>query len=66
MGNNKRVLVVDDNLDALKIIGTWLGQRGFDVITADSGEKALRKARSEPLDCLVLDIMMPGLDGLQV
>jgi len=66
MADNKRVLVVDDNPDAVRIISTWLGQRGFDVLTADSGDKALHKARVEPLDCIVLDIMMPGLDGLQV
>jgi len=64
MGN--RILVVDDDLDALKLIGLMLQGRGYEIIAAQSGPQALAKAAEETPDLVILDIMMPGMDGLEV
>jgi len=62
----KTVLVVDDEKDMLELVRYRLEQEGFSVLTADSGENALELLREETVNALVLDIMMPGLDGLDV
>jgi two-component system alkaline phosphatase synthesis response regulator PhoP len=60
------VLVVDDEEDIRELVALNLGREGFKVIGADSGEQALRQARSGPPDLIVLDLMLPGMDGLEV
>ena len=61
-----RILVVDDEPEILRWLGTSLGHRGFDVVAADSGEEALEHfARRRP-DLIVLDLGLPGMDGLEV
>jgi len=62
----KRILVVDDDLDSLDLIGVVLQRRGYDIVTAQSGAQALAKIEAEPPDLIVLDIMMPGMDGYEV
>ncbi len=62
----KKILVVDDDLDSLKLIGLVLQRRGYDIIAAQSGAQALEKIESAPPDLVLLDIMMPGLDGYEV
>jgi CheY-like chemotaxis protein/phosphoribosyl 1,2-cyclic phosphodiesterase len=60
------VLVADDDPDVMAVLLDTLEPEGFRVLTADNGEAALAVARAEHPDVIVLDWMMPGLDGLQV
>ena len=60
-----RILVVDDEIYIVHILDFSLGMEGYDVITALDGEQALEKARAEKPDLIVLDIMMPKLDGYE-
>ena len=63
---NKRILVVDDEPDAVELVAFNLKGAGFDVITAEDGEGALQKARNFAPDLVVLDVMLPAVDGLEV
>lgn len=60
-----KVLVVDDEVYILHILDFSLGAEGFEVITANNGELAVEKAKQEKPDLIVLDIMMPVLDGYE-
>lgn len=60
-----RILVVDDEIYIVHILDFSLGMEGYEVITALDGELALEKARTEKPDLIVLDIMMPKLDGYE-
>ena len=62
----RRVLLVDDEPDILKTVGKSLEVAGFDLLIAGDGESGLLKARTEHPDMIVLDLMMPGLSGLEV
>ncbi len=62
----KHILVIDDEEDILELICYNLKNEEFRVICAATGEEALQKARSESIDLLVLDLMLPGIDGLDV
>jgi len=59
----KRVLAVDDSLTYLHEVAEQLRQEGYDVITARSGEEALELLQVQPVDCILLDLVMPGLSG---
>jgi len=61
-----RILVVDDEQDALELIDYNLQSAGYRVITAGDGNEAVRKARATMPDLIVLDLMLPELDGLEV
>ncbi len=61
-----RILVVDDEEDIAELVRYNLVAAGYDVILADSGEKAVRLARIEPFDLVVLDLMLPGINGIEV
>ncbi|ACV62416.1 two component transcriptional regulator, winged helix family [Desulfofarcimen acetoxidans DSM 771] len=61
----QRILTVDDDPKILKILQHSLGKEGFEVITASSGEEALQKARQSSPDLVILDLMMPGMDGFE-
>ena len=61
-----RVLVVDDVLPNVKLLAAKLTREYFDVITANSGPEALERARSQSPDIILLDVMMPGMDGFEV
>ena len=61
-----KILVVDDEPDALELIGFNLKAAGYDVITAEDGNSALRKARSHRPALILLDLMIPEVDGLEV
>lgn len=61
-----RILVVDDSRDNLEILSTRLRFRGYSVDTATTGEEALERVAESPPDLILLDIMMPGLDGYEV
>lgn len=60
-----RVLVVDDETDFLKLIKRRLTRRNLDVDTAASGEEALKRLRKGNIDVVILDVRMPGLDGIE-
>jgi two-component system sensor histidine kinase/response regulator len=64
--NAGRVLVVDDQPSNLRIISALLSRRGYSVYTADSGEDALQRLESQPADLMLLDMMMPGMDGFDL
>ena len=60
-----KILVVDDEVYILHILDFSLGAEGFEVISADNGERAVEMARQEKPTLIVLDIMMPVLDGYE-
>lgn len=60
------ILVVDDEEDILDLVRYNLGKEGFDVVTVTTGEEALTMARKVMPDLLLLDLMLPGLDGFEV
>ncbi|MDA7511556.1 response regulator transcription factor [Verrucomicrobia bacterium] len=62
----KRVLVVDDEPDAVELVAFNLKAAGFEVISAEDGEMALKKARNFSPDLIVLDVMLPSVNGLEV
>ncbi|MCB0832002.1 MAG: response regulator transcription factor [Bacteroidetes bacterium] len=62
----KTILCVDDEQDILDILSYNLRKEGYTVFTADDGEKALQMAEKVKPDLVVIDIMMPGKDGLEV
>ena len=59
----KRILAVDDSITYLNAIGDALKEEGYDVILAQSGEEALELLSVQPVDCILLDLLMPGLSG---
>ena len=62
----RRILVVDDELDIRMVLEEILKGQGFEVFTAENGAEALRKLEQESYDLMVLDIMMPIMDGNEV
>lgn len=61
-----KILVVDDEPDAIELIKFNLKAAGYEVLTAADGEEALKKARAALPDLIVLDLMLPEVDGLEV
>jgi pilus assembly protein CpaE len=62
----EKILVVDDDVDSLKLIGLMLKRQGYEVIAANAGMPALQKAYAERPDLIILDVMMPDMDGYEV
>jgi DNA-binding response OmpR family regulator len=62
----EKILIVDDDADTVKFISMILTRLGYDVVAALSGQQALELAHNEQPDLIVLDVMMPGLDGYEV
>ena len=60
------ILVVDDEDDLLELVRYNLAKEGFEVVCVSSGEEALKAARKDPPDLIVLDLMLPAVDGLEV
>jgi CheY-like chemotaxis protein len=58
------ILVVDDDLDTCRNLEDLFGELGYAIDTAEGGEIALEKARQQPYDLGLLDLRMPGMDGL--
>ncbi|GAA2970008.1 response regulator transcription factor [Actinokineospora diospyrosa] len=61
-----RVLVVDDDVTVSDVVRRYLERAGHDVVLAATGEDALRLAGAQPPDLVVLDLMLPGIDGVEV
>lgn len=64
--SNKKILVVEDEKELLDLYVTLLQQEGYDVDNAADGELALSKASNNTYDLILLDIILPKMDGLQV
>jgi len=64
--NRKRILVTDDEPHVIRSLTFVLGKEGFDVVTAQDGEEALRVAVEQKPDLMFLDIMMPKKNGYEV
>jgi len=64
--SKQKVLVVEDEADILEIIAYNLSREGFRVLSSRNGEEALDLARQEEPDLVLLDLMLPGMDGLEV
>ncbi|UQZ46979.1 two-component system response regulator PhoP [Bacillus sp. PK3-037] len=63
---NKKILVVDDEESIVTLLQYNLERSGYEVITASDGEEALKRAETENPDLIVLDVMLPKLDGIEV
>ncbi len=61
----KKVLVVDDSATERHVLGSLLESKGFLVVYADSGETGVTSAKSEMPDLILMDVVMPGLNGFQ-
>lgn len=61
----KKVLVVDDSATERHILGEVLTKQGFEVSFAESGELGVAKARQDKPDLIIMDVVMPGLNGFQ-
>ena len=63
--SGSRILVVEDNPLNLKLVRDVLGASGYDVVSAASGEEALRIAAEQPPDLVLMDLQLPGIDGTE-
>src|SRR5207302_10595151 len=61
-----RVLIVDDDKKLCRLIKDYLEPLGYEVMSAHTGREGLQKALAEKFDAVILDIMMPEMDGLEV
>ena len=66
MGERLRILLVDDEPSIVKMVGKRLEVEGFEVLIATDGQDGLDKARSQSPDLIVLDLMLPKLNGYEV
>ena len=66
MSNSKKILIVDDDKDIVKIVTTMLEGRGWDVTAAYNGREALDIVNQLRPDIILLDIMMPEMNGIEV
>jgi two-component system alkaline phosphatase synthesis response regulator PhoP len=62
----KKILIVDDEVDLVETVRFPLEMEGFDVLVSYNGEDALNQARKEKPDLIILDLMLPKLDGYKV
>ena len=60
-----KILLVDDEPDILEIVGYNLSQEGYQIITADNGQTGVKKAKKEKPHLIILDVMMPEMDGIE-
>jgi len=63
---NKKILVIEDDPVTTRLIVYTLQQEGYQVLTAPNGLEGLRKAKKEEPDLIILDIMLPGVDGFEI
>ena len=62
----EKILVIDDDLDTLRLVGLMLQRQGYQIVAASNGKQGLDKAFSESPNLILLDIMMPDMDGYEV
>lgn len=63
--NKNRILVVDDEPNIRRTLSAVLRSRGYEVVSASDGNEAVKLARETPYDIAIMDVRMPGLDGIQ-
>ena len=63
---NKKILVVDDDVKIVELVKLYLLREGYNILTSYNGVDALKIARDSHPDLIVLDIMLPGIDGLEI
>ena len=61
----KRIMVVDDSPTERHVLNDFLTRKGFEVIIAENGEQAIEKAKAEKPDLILMDVVMPGVNGYQ-
>ena len=64
--NDRSILVVDDERKIRQLVRAYLEKEGYSVLEADNGPDALEKTRVHQPDLIVLDVMLPGMDGIEV
>jgi CheY-like chemotaxis protein/MinD-like ATPase involved in chromosome partitioning or flagellar assembly len=62
----EKILIVDDDMETLRLVGLMLQRQGYQIVAAQNGTQALGLARNEKPDLIVLDVMMPDVDGYEV
>ncbi len=62
----EKILIIDDDLDTLRLVGLMLQKQGYSIMAASSGPQGLQMAFENPPDLVLLDVMMPGMDGYEV
>ena len=62
----EKILVVDDDLDTLRLVGLMLQHQGYQIVAASNGAQSISLAQTEKPDLILLDIMMPEMDGYEV
>jgi CheY-like chemotaxis protein/MinD-like ATPase involved in chromosome partitioning or flagellar assembly len=62
----EKILIVDDDLDTLRLVGLMLQRQGYEIVAANSGEQAVTMAQGENPELILLDVMMPDMDGVEV
>ncbi len=65
MANSRTILVIDDEIIMQETLSDFLQEEGFLVDIASSGEEGVELAKAKPYDCAIVDLMMPGMDGIQ-
>ncbi len=63
---SEKILIIDDDLDTLRLVGLMLQRQGYQISAATNGQQGLEKAFEEDPDLILLDIMMPDMDGYEV
>ncbi len=62
----EKILIIDDDMDTLRLVGLMLQRQGYEIVAANNGTQGLEKAFGEKPDLILLDIMMPDMDGYEV
>lgn len=62
----EKILIVDDDVETLRLVGLMLQRQGYQIVAANNGSQAISMARNEHPDLIILDVMMPDMDGYEV
>jgi DNA-binding response OmpR family regulator len=62
----EKILIVDDDVETLRLVGLMLQRQGYKIVAANNGAQAIASAKMEQPDLILLDIMMPDMDGYEV
>jgi len=62
----EKILIADDDLETLRLVGLMLQRQGYEIVAAQNGTQALNQARAESPDLIIIDVMMPDVDGYEV
>jgi len=63
---SKKILVIEDDPGSLRLTQYTLEHKGYEVLTASNGLEGLKKAQNEGPDLIILDVMLPGIDGFEI